>query len=102
MATAIDIGTLIIGSEEIRGGRPRVAGTGITVERIVRWYKLGLTPDEIADRIGHLTMAQVHAALTYYHANQTTLEAEMAAEDAEAVRLERQGERPVAVQFQCG
>ncbi len=58
-----DIGKLIVRSEDIRGGRPRIAGTGVTVRRIVGWYKLGLSPEEIADQVGHLSLAQVHAAL---------------------------------------
>ena len=49
MATAtVDIGTLIARSPEIRGGRPRIAETGVTVQRVVEWYKLGLNPEEIA------------------------------------------------------
>jgi uncharacterized protein (DUF433 family) len=90
VATDIDIGSLIVSAPEIRGGRPRIAGTGVTVRRIVGWYKLGLTPEEISDRIGHLTLAQVYAALTYYHASRDAIEADMAAEDAEAERLERE------------
>ena len=90
MATVTDIGTLIVRSPEIRGGRPRIAGTGVTVRRIVGWYKLGLTPEEIADRIGHLSLAQVHAALAYYHANREEIETDMAAEDIEADHLERE------------
>ena len=85
-----DIGTLIVRTPNIRGGRPCIAGTGVTVRRIVSWYKLGLSPEEIADRIGHLSLAQVYAALAYYHANQPEVEADMAAEEAEAERLERE------------
>ncbi len=59
----------------MRGGRPRIAGTGVTVQRIVGWYKLGLTADEIADKFGHLSLAQVYAALAYYHANTEEIEA---------------------------
>ena len=33
-------------------------------------------------------LAQVYAALTYYHANRAAMEAEFAAEDAEYDRLE--------------
>lgn len=90
MATVTDIGTLIVRSPEIRGGRPRIAETGVTVRRIVGWYKLGLTPEEIADRIGHLSLAQVHAALAYYHANREEIETDIAAEDIEADHLERE------------
>ena len=43
-ATVVDIGTLITRGPEIRGGRPCIAGTGVIVQRIVGWYKLGLSP----------------------------------------------------------
>jgi uncharacterized protein (DUF433 family) len=62
----------------------------VTVRRIVGWYKLGLTPEEIADRIGHVSLAHVHAALAYDHANREEIEADIAAEDTEAERLERE------------
>ena len=90
MTTAIiDVGTLIERHAEIRGGRPCIAGTGVTVQRVVTWYKLGLPPEEIAERVGHLSLAQVHAALTYYHANRDEIEASLAADDAEGARAER-------------
>ena len=57
MTTLTDIGSLIVRTPEIRGGRPRIAGTGVTVRRIVGWYKLGLSPEEIADD-GISTMRQ--------------------------------------------
>jgi uncharacterized protein (DUF433 family) len=85
-----DIGSLIVRSPEIRHGKPCITGTGITVHRIAIWYKLGHSPEEIARRYGHLTEAQVHAALTYYHANRNEVEAEIAADEAEADRIERE------------
>jgi uncharacterized protein (DUF433 family) len=90
VTTLTDIGTLIVRTSNIRGGRPCIAGTGVTVRRIVSWYKLGLSPEEIADRIGHLSLAQVYAALAYYHANHAEVEADMVAEEAEAEKLERE------------
>ena len=47
MPSVTDIGALIVCSDDIRGNRPRVAGTGVTIQRIVGWYKQGLTPQEI-------------------------------------------------------
>jgi uncharacterized protein (DUF433 family) len=88
--TAVDIGTLIVKSPEIRGGEARIAGTGVTVKRIVGWYKLGLSPEEIADEVDHLSLAQVYAALTYYHANRAEIEAALTAEEEIAQQLERQ------------
>jgi uncharacterized protein (DUF433 family) len=83
----LDIGTLVVRTPDIRGGRPCIAGTGVTVQRIVGWYKLGLSPEEIADEVGHLTLAQVHAALAYYHANREEIESAIAADEAEADTL---------------
>ena len=77
-------------SSDTRAGRPCLAGTGVSVHRVVGWYKLGLTPEEIAERIGHLSLAQVHAALTYYHANQRQIDEEIAADIADADALERE------------
>ena len=85
-----DIGSLITRSNDVRGGRPRIAGTGVTVRRIVGWYQLGLSPEEIAERVGHLSLAQVHAALAYYHANRPEIDADIATEDAQAKLLEAQ------------
>jgi uncharacterized protein (DUF433 family) len=94
MVALVEIGSLIVSTPEIRGGRPRVAGTGVTVRRIVGWYKLGLSPEEIQREIPHLTLAQVFAALTYYQANREEIEADIAAEEAESERL-RQERAPV-------
>ena len=82
-----DIGTLIVSNPEILSGRPRIAGTGVSVKRIVVWYKLGLSPEEIADEIGHLSLAQVYAALAYYHSNPAETEADLMADNAEAETL---------------
>jgi len=82
MPTVIDIGTLIERSPKIRKGRPCIAGTGVTVRRIVGWHNLSLSPEEIAAKIDHLTLAQIHAALAYYHANRDEIDSDIAAEDA--------------------
>jgi uncharacterized protein (DUF433 family) len=63
MTTTIDIGTLITTTTGLHGGCPHIIGKGITVRRIVTWYKRGLNAEEICDRIGTLTLAEVYAAL---------------------------------------
>lgn len=81
MATVVGIGELIDRDPAIRGGRPKITGTGVTVMRIAGWYKRGMSPEEIAAHYGHITLAQVHAALAYYHANPEEIEADLVAED---------------------
>jgi uncharacterized protein (DUF433 family) len=85
-----DIGEMLVTQPDVKSGRPCIAGTGITVHRIVVWYKQGFTPEQIADEYEHLNLAQVYAALAYYHANQAAIESELAAEDAEIERLEQE------------
>ncbi|MHC1765409.1 MAG: DUF433 domain-containing protein [Verrucomicrobiia bacterium] len=74
----------------IKGGTPHIAGTGVTVRTIVRWYKLGLSPEEIADDYPHVGLGPIYAALAYYHANRDAMEADMAAEQAESDRIEEE------------
>ena len=53
-----------------RGGetKPYIAGTRISIETIYILHELrGKTPDEIVSDYPHLTLAQVHAALTYFY-----------------------------------
>jgi uncharacterized protein (DUF433 family) len=89
MSTTItDIGTLITHHPGIHGGCPIITGTGVTVRRIAIWYKQGLRAEEIAARIGHLSIAQVYAALTYYHINREEIDHNIAEEEAEADRIE--------------
>ena len=42
---------------------------------------MGQLPEEIADQYGHLSLAQVYAALAYYHANRQEVEADLAQEE---------------------
>ena len=81
MANAVEIGKLIDRDPAVQAGRPKIAGTGVTVMRVAAWYKMGLTPEEIATQYGHVSMGQVHAALAYYHSNPEEIEADLAAEE---------------------
>jgi uncharacterized protein (DUF433 family) len=87
MEATVDIGSLITRTPERRNGRPHITGTGVSVMRVAGWYKLGYSPEEIASNYGHLSLAQVHAALAYYHANRDEIEAAFDAENVEYERL---------------
>ena len=93
MAIATEIGGLISRRPDIRGGRPCIAGTGVSVRRIAQWHNMGEIPEEIARKFGHLSLAQVHAALAYYHANQAEIDADLEAEARETTALEQQHRR---------
>jgi uncharacterized protein (DUF433 family) len=89
MATLTEIGGFISQDPNIRGGRPCVAGTGVTVRRIAQWHNMGLIPEEIARKISHLSLAQVHAALAYYHANAAAIDADLESEAVQAESIEK-------------
>ncbi len=78
---------VIVADPQLRGGRPIIAGTGVTVRTIVGHYKLGLTPEEIADQTD-LDLALVYAALAYYHLNRSEIEADLQTNTEEAVKQE--------------
>jgi uncharacterized protein (DUF433 family) len=75
-------------SQDVRNGRVRIAGTGITVQRVAVLSNLGHSPEEVVRKYKHLTLAGVHAALAYYHANREQVDSEIAADREEAARLE--------------
>jgi len=69
-------------SPDVCGGRLRIDGTRITVDRIATLYKQGQSPEDIAQTYPHLSLGQVYAALAYYHANREEIESVLAACDA--------------------
>jgi uncharacterized protein (DUF433 family) len=89
MSGSRDIGILITREHAIREGKPIIAGTGVTVRRVAQWYKLGHTAEEIAQQISHLTLAQVYAALAYYHLNREEIDTDLEEEARLADELER-------------
>jgi uncharacterized protein (DUF433 family) len=65
----------------ICGGRPRIAGHRITVQDIALWHeRLGLSADEISDEYG-LSLADIYAALAYYHEHRGEIDAAIHADD---------------------
>lgn len=93
MASGIDIGSLIARSPGVHGGRPCIAGTGVTVRRIAVLHNMGEVPEETASNFGHLSLAQVHAALAYYYANKAEIDADLEAEEREYEALAEQYRR---------
>jgi uncharacterized protein (DUF433 family) len=71
------------------GGKPRIAGHRIRVEDIVVWHeRQGLSPDEIVARFPQLSLADVYAALAYYHDHREEIREAMQQDEAfvEALR----------------
>jgi uncharacterized protein (DUF433 family) len=82
MSVSFDIGSLIASKPGVNGGRPCIAGTGTSVRCIAVYDMQGYSPEEIVADRPYLTLAQVHAALAYYWANTSEIEADLAADEA--------------------
>ncbi len=71
-------------------------GTRIPVSILIGYINMGETPHSIAEKVlPHLTLAQVHDALSYYDDHQTEMDRERAENTEEAARTrlrERLGE----------
>jgi uncharacterized protein (DUF433 family) len=65
------------------GGRPRIAGHRIRVQDIVVWHEhLGMSPDEIVSQHSGITLADVYAALAYYHDHLDEIRRDMDSDEA--------------------
>ena len=80
---------LIVNQSKIHNGRPVLAGTGTTVRSIAIMYKQGYSPEEITAELP-VNLAQVYAALTYYHLHTEEVEADIRA-DSEAALIVKYG-----------
>jgi uncharacterized protein (DUF433 family) len=87
MVTNVDIGTLIVSTPDVCEGRPRITGKRFSVEQIATLTKEGLSPQQILCEYDFLTLAEVHAALAYYYANQEQIEQYLVDEIAEYQQL---------------
>jgi uncharacterized protein (DUF433 family) len=70
----------IVTDPEIYGGRPIIAGHRIAVIDVAVWTKQGMAPEQIATQFP-LTLAQIHAALTYYYDHQLELDKQLAEDE---------------------
>jgi len=89
---SITLSAILSQTSDVCRGRMRIDGTRISVQRIATLYKQGQSPEEILQTYPQLSLAQVYAALAYYHANRAEVESELAAEDAQYDDLKRQSE----------
>src|SRR5881227_3644982 len=70
------------------GGKPHIAGHRIKVQDVAIWHeRLGQSPEEIVATYPTISLAQVHAALAYYHANRSDIDADIAAGEELVVQL---------------
>jgi len=66
------------------GGRSIIVGTRIPVWSIIKWYKIGMSLEEIMREFPQLTPAQTHDAFSYYYDNLKEIEKDIAENEDEA------------------
>ena len=60
----------IVRDPQILNSEPIIKGTRTPVRAIVENWRMGIAPEEIPQRLPHLTLAQVCNALSYYSDHQ--------------------------------
>ena len=89
MTTEMVLEKHIVATSGVRSGKPRLKGTRITVADIATMHlRLGQSLEEIAGDYD-LSLAAVHAAMSYYYDHRNEIEAEIAAGIAFAEELKR-------------
>ena len=73
-------------------GTLRVGTSRITLDALLQYWRLGMTPEEIARGLDTLTLADVHGALAYYlrHRGEIDDYLQMREHEAETLRQEIQ------------
>lgn len=72
-------------------GKPRIAGHRIRVQDIAIWHEqMGMSPDEILYHYPSISLADVDAALAYYHDNREEIRQQIAADEEFARQLQEQ------------
>ena len=89
MATELVLEKHIVATPGVRSGKPRLQGTRLTVADVaVMHLRMGQSLEEIAGDYD-LSLAAVHAAMSYYYDHREEIEADLAASRAFAEKLEQ-------------
>ncbi len=72
--TKINKSLKIVSNPEIRGGKPCIAGTRISVHNIAIYYNAGLPIDEIVESFAGINHQQVFSALAYYYEHKAEID----------------------------
>jgi uncharacterized protein (DUF433 family) len=73
----------IVSTPDTCGGKPRIAGSRIQVKHLAIMHEReGMSPEDIVSEFPHLSLADVYAALAYYHDHREEMNAEIASDRA--------------------
>lgn len=69
--------------KDIAGNKPLITGTRTRVANIIAYYKLGYSAEELAREFPHLSLSQIHDALSFYYENAAQIDKEIDEEKEE-------------------
>ena len=91
MAELVTEARKIVRKKEVCGGVPLLDGTRIRVSDVtVQHEYFGLSPEEITSEFPALSLADVYAALTYYHEHPREIREEIKAREKFFEEVKRQ------------
>jgi uncharacterized protein (DUF433 family) len=77
----------IVSRKDVCGGSPAIAGARFPVRSVVGYVLLqGMTPEELVAEFGHISLAQVYDALSYYYDHREEIDIDLASNSEEASR----------------
>src|SRR4051812_18959903 len=68
----------------------RVRGTRVTLDTVIKEYRMGNSPEQIVEAYDTLQLADVHAVISYYLSNQADVDAYLEEQDKLAEQMQRQ------------
>ncbi len=79
-----------------QGGAVRIGNSRISLDLIVEQYENGMTPEDMIRAYGTLVLADIHAAIAYYHRHKGEVRVylKQRGEEAQALRAKIEAERP--------
>jgi uncharacterized protein (DUF433 family) len=75
----------------ICGGRARITGHRIRVQDVVLWTEQGQSPDQIVADFPQLSLADVYAALAYYHDHREEIDQQIREDDQFVAEMKAPG-----------
>lgn len=94
-ATPISLDQYIVAMSGVKGGKPRLAGTRLSVAEVVIMHlRLGQSLEEIAATY-ELSLVAVYAAMAFYYAHQDEIDRSIAEDRAFAEAFRRNHSSPL-------
>src|SRR5690349_15237312 len=80
-------------------GAIRVGQSRVTLDVLLQYWRMGMTPEEIAQGLDTLTLADVHGALAYYFRHEAEIDDYLLRRGEEAEKLRQEIEAANAVRL---